>query len=179
MRKARVWFGRLGGWYTLFGLASLGACWLIAGPAAVQASLRSDAGLIVSLIPIYIGALLVGGFAQALLPRDIVARWLGAESGMRGLFVGALAGLLTPGGPFISFPLVLALFGAGADIGALVAFITSWALLGIHRIIIWDIPLMGLSLAGLRYAVSLPLPIIAGLLARHLAPILSPNMQRP
>jgi uncharacterized membrane protein YraQ (UPF0718 family) len=178
MTSLRRWFERLGGWYALLGLASLAACWWIAGWGSVEASVRHDLWLIVSLIPVYVGALLVGGLAQVLLPKDLVARWLGAESGFRGLLVGGLAGLLTPGGPFISFPLVLALFNAGADVGALVTFISSWALLGIHRIIIWDIPLMGPDLAALRYLVSLPLPIIAGVLARWLLPVLSPELRR-
>jgi len=166
----KAYFRKFGGWYSVACLSSLALCWAVAGPHTVALSLESDLSLIVSLLPIYVGALLVGGMVQVLLPKDVVARWLGAESGFRGILVGTLAGLITPAGPFVSFPLVLALFNAGADVGALVAFISSWALLGIHRVVTWDLPLLGVGLASLRYAVSLPLPIIAGVLARRIAP---------
>jgi uncharacterized membrane protein YraQ (UPF0718 family) len=73
-----------------------------------------------------------------------------------------------PGGPFASFPLVLALSQAGADIGALIAFLVAWAAIGINRLLIWEIPFMGLEFSALRFVSSLPLPLIAGAIARYL-----------
>jgi hypothetical protein len=57
---------------------------------------------------------------------------------------------------------------AGADRGALVAYLTSWSLLGFQRVMVWELPLMGVDFALLRSLANLPLPIIAGLLARWL-----------
>jgi hypothetical protein len=57
----------------------------------------------------------------------------------------------------------------GADSGPLVAYLTSWAILGAQRIFIWEIPLMGLRFASFRFGVSLFLPFLAGMTARRLA----------
>jgi len=78
-------------------------------------------------------------------------------------------GAVTPGGPFAAFPIVYALFLAGADIGAVVAYLTGWSVLALHRVIIWELPLLGPEFAIVRLLASLPLPILAGAIARLLA----------
>ncbi len=141
---------------------------LLKGPDVFLAALGGDVRLLLRIAPLIAAGLLVGGFMQVLLPSDLVARWLGQNSGLRGLSIATAAGVLTPGGPFVSFPLVLALAAAGADIGALVAYITSWSVLGVTRIIMWEVPFMGFDFAATRWVASLLLPFIAGLLARQL-----------
>ncbi len=69
----------------------------------------------------------------------------------------------------IAFPLVVVLRNSGASTACLVAFMTSWATLGIHRVITWEIPLLGPEIAGVRFIALLSLAIIAGLLAAPLA----------
>jgi uncharacterized membrane protein YraQ (UPF0718 family) len=85
---------------------------------------------------------------------------------MRGILIATVAGALTPGGPMTSFPFVVALYMAGADRGSLVAYLTSWSLLGFQRVMVWELPLLGPEFAFLRLLANLPLPIIAGILAR-------------
>ena len=89
------------------------------------------------------------------------------------------AGIITPGGPASAFPFLAILAGLGADIGILVAYITSWALIGIQRIIVWDMPFMGADFSLLRLLVSLPLPILAGIVARRLPLTVSFESHKP
>ena len=72
---------------------------------------------------------MVAGLVQAVLPPEIVAKWVGENSGLRGLIIAAIVGALTPGGPMTSFPIVVAFYMSGADRGALVSYITGWSLL--------------------------------------------------
>jgi uncharacterized membrane protein YraQ (UPF0718 family) len=80
------------------------------------------------------------------------------------------AGMVTPGGPMTSFPVVSALHEAGTGRRALVAYLTSWSTQGFQRILMWELPLMGFEFAAFRFIVSLPLPIIAGVIS-HYVPI--------
>jgi hypothetical protein len=64
--------------------------------------------------------------------------------------------------------LLAVLGGAGADRGAMVTYITSWSMLGLQRILVWDVPFMGAEFSATRFVVCLSLPVIAGLLARRL-----------
>jgi len=144
------------------------AVWVFKGSDVFFDALGNDGQLILRIIPLIGAGFLIGGFSQILLPSDLVGRWLGAESGLRGIAIATVAGIFTPGGPIISFPLVVALAAAGADIGALVAYITSWSVLGLTRIIMWELPFMGADFTATRFAASLLLPFIAGLIARRL-----------
>jgi len=143
-------------------------CWLLKGSAGIAEALGIAWGLFLTILPVLGAALLLAGFVQAGIAKETIARWLGAESGMRGLLVATLAGIATPGGPMAAFPLVLALAAGGADRGALIAYITAWSLNGLQRILVWELPLLGPEFAGLRFLASLPLPILAGLIARRL-----------
>lgn len=167
----------LNGQVALFGALALGggiATWWLKGPDVFLDTVLGSAKLLVEIVPIIVAAMLIGGYAQALLPHDRVARWLGAKSGLRGILLAAMAGSVTPGGPFASFALVVALARSGADIGACVTYLTAWSVLGLHRLVQWELPLLGLHLALFKLAVSVPLPFIAGLMARALVRWLSP-----
>lgn len=152
-------------------LASVSAIGLYAveGAAEVGDALVHAGTLLLTIAPIIVTALFIGGYIQALLPHDLVNRWLGRRSGLRGYAVAMCAGVLTPAGPFGAFPLVLALRKGGAAFDVCTVYITAWATLGIHRVVIWELPFLGPDFVGLRMASSLILPIAAGLLARSLA----------
>jgi uncharacterized membrane protein YraQ (UPF0718 family) len=137
-------------------------------PGIVEALLHGG-GLLLGILPQLAAGLLIGGLVTRLVNRDRVAAMLGEGSGLRGLGLATLAGAVTPGGPFTSFPLVLALWKAGADAGTLIAYVAAWSLLGFNRLIVWELPLMGVEFTWIRFVACLPLPIVAGLLGRWLA----------
>ena len=87
---------------------------------------------------------------------------------MLGILIATLAGTICPGGPITLFPIAAAFVAIGADTGAAIAFITSWNLLGYARILVWELPFFGGEFVIWRTIISLPLPIVAGLLARAL-----------
>ena len=124
--------------------------------------------LLVEVIPRMIFAFALAGLVQVLIPKELIVGWIGAGSGFKGLVVGSLAGTLTPGGPMTHFPIVVSFYRAGADVGPIIAYITAWALLGIHRLIIWEIPLLGAEISLVRFAVSLALPPLVGYLGGNL-----------
>lgn len=150
-------------------LAVLAAVAYFRGGSEVGAAgLRAGVDLVVRFGPVIVVSLLAAGFADQLLPRDAVQRWLGDEAGMRGILIAAGAGMITPSGPFISMPLAAVLLRSGAGTPAVVAFLAAWALLALHRLVAWELPILGWRFALLRYAVCLVLPVIAGLGTRLL-----------
>lgn len=143
-------------------------CYAWGGVQTVREALVHAVGLLATVLPQLAGGVLIGGLAQQLLGKDKIAALLGAQSGLRGLAIATAAGALTPGGPYMTFPIVVALWKAGAELGALVTYVVAWSLFGFSRLIVWELPLMGLDFTSARILVSLPLPLIAGLLARRL-----------
>lgn len=101
-----------------------------------------------------------------MLPRDRVAGWIGRESGLRGLVLASAAGAAIPGGPMMTFPLAAGFATAGAELGATIAFISGWSLLGLNRTLIWEFSFLPVNLVWTRYLICLPFPILLGLAAR-------------
>jgi len=138
------------------------------GEARFLEILVSDVHLFVDILPKVLAACLIAAFVAVLMPREVVLRWVGAESGFLGIIVATLAGTICPGGPITIFPIAAAFVAIGADTGAAIAFITSWTLLGYARILVWELPFFGGEFVIWRTLISIPLPIVAGILARIL-----------
>lgn len=130
------------------------------------AILYGDVALFAEMLPKVLAGCLIGAFVTLLLPREMVARWVGHESGFTGLLIAAFFGFLLPGGPITIYPVAGAFLVMGADAGAVVAFIVSWTLIGYTRALVWELPFFGSDFVIWRITEALPLPIIAGLLAR-------------
>lgn len=139
------------------------------GAEEVTTSLRSGFDLLVRFAPILIISFLAAGFAERLIPQEWVREQLGADSGLRGILLATGAGILTPAGPFVSMPIAAVMLRSGAGSGPIVAFLAAWALLAVHRLLAWEVPILGWHFALLRYATCLVLPVLAGLAARSLA----------
>jgi uncharacterized membrane protein YraQ (UPF0718 family) len=128
--------------------------------------LGSDLWLFADMVPKVLAGCLIGAFVTLLLPRELVARWVGHESGFTGLLIATLFGFILPGGPITIYPVAGAFLAMGADAGAVVAFIVSWTLIGYTRAVVWELPFFGSDFVIWRIVEALPLPILAGVLAR-------------
>jgi uncharacterized membrane protein YraQ (UPF0718 family) len=123
------------------------------------------------VLPTLIGAYLIAGYVRVLTPEDVVRAWLGEESGLKGVLVGYLAGTLTFGGPFISFPIAASLYHAGGSVGTVTTYVTAWALWG-GGIIFYEFSILGPRLFTIRMVASILFPLLAGVIAASLAKIL-------
>lgn len=129
--------------------------------------LKSAASMTVEVLPLLVFAFIVAGMAQALIPEEAVAKWVGKESGLRGILLGSVAGGLTPGGPFVCFPVAAGLVRSGASVGPVVAFLTGWSLLAVVRLPM-EFGILGWKLTLMRIASTFLFPPIAGLIAHLL-----------
>jgi uncharacterized membrane protein YraQ (UPF0718 family) len=123
------------------------------------------------VLPVIVVALPMAGFLAELIPDQLAQRWLGEDSGLTGIVIASAAGGLIPGGPFVSFPLVLTFSKAGAGTAQMVALISGWAIYGIHRVITWEWPVLGFRFVALRVISGLALPVLAGIAAQFLLPL--------
>ena len=149
-------------------------CFALRGLDGVANALTFAVTLIVQIAPIMLISVLMAAFFQVLVPREKISHWLRRESGIRGILIATAAGALIPGGPWVSFPLVLALAVAGADVGALVAFLTAWSVIPITRLLVWEMPFLGGEFVLIRMLVSLLIPIAGGLIARQIPLAINP-----
>src|SRR4030067_3036479 len=129
--------------------------------------LKTSFSMLLQMLPILVFAIIAAGAIQHLISPDLITRWIGAESGLRGMFIGTAIGPSTPGGPYVSMPIAAALLRTGAGIGTIVAFMTSWSLIEISRLTM-EIGLMGWKFAFIRLGCTFFFAPVAGLLANTL-----------
>ncbi len=128
--------------------------------------------------PVMLMALPMAAFVAELIPDGWAERWLGPDSGALGILLATAAGSVLPGGPFVAFPLVLGFLKSGAGPAQMVALISGWAVLGLHRTISWEVPILGARFVVLRLTASLVLPFLTGLAAEALLPFFPGAMLR-
>lgn len=137
------------------------------GDGALPEGFKAGADILVKVIPVIILAFIIAGMMKVLIPTETIAKWIGPESGMRGVLIGTIAGGFTPGGPFTSMPIAAGFLTAGANVGTMVAFLSGWSLLAFSRLPI-EVGLMGWKFTLIRLACTFFLPVIAGWLANLL-----------
>ena len=127
--------------------------------------IKSALNMIIEILPLLVFAFIVAGMVQVLLPRELLAKWIGVESGMRGILIGTVAGGLSHGGPFVSLPIAAGLLRAGAGIGTMVAYLTAWSLWAVARLPM-EVGILGWKFVLIRLASTFFFPPIAGWIAQ-------------
>ncbi len=131
------------------------------------AGLKLALDMTIQVLPLLFFAFILAGMVQVLLPHELLAKWVGAESGMRGIIIGAIAGGLAPGGPYVSLPIAAGLLRSGASAGTMVAFLTGWSLWAGSRLPM-EIGILGWKFTLIRIVSTFFFPPIAGVLANML-----------
>lgn len=114
-------------------------------------------------------ALTAAACIAELVPDQVIASVLGAETGLTGIAAASVMGGLLPGGPIVSFPIAIMFAHQGAGGPQVIALITGWSVYAFHRVISFEGPIMGWPFVGLRMMASWFVPPAAGILAGLLA----------
>jgi uncharacterized membrane protein YraQ (UPF0718 family) len=143
----------------------LGAYAYSRGDESFKKGLIRGVEQLIIILPRMICALIAAEFLAMLIPTEVISQFLGRDAGLLAIFIGSLTGLLVPSGPVISFSIAATFANAGASVPAVIAFLTAWSLFSAHRILIYEIPLLGISFLRLRLLSVLILPMLSGVIA--------------
>jgi len=128
--------------------------------------LKSAGILLIQLLPLLIFAFIIAGMVQYLIPQEMISKWIGAESGFRGILIGTVMGGVAPGGPYVAMPIAAGFLRVGAGVGTMVAFLTAWSLWAVTRLPL-EIGIMGWKFTLIRLVCTFFFPPIAGLIANR------------
>ena len=131
-------------------------------------SLETGGRSLLRISLLLLSGLFLGSFVGTFLPRELVSRLLGEESGFKGILLGTVFGAAMPGGPYVLFPIVSSLFSSGASVPSLIAMIFAWQCISLTRIPT-DLGYLaaagGEKLVWMRVLLGVPVPIMAGAIA--------------
>lgn len=149
--------------------------WIITGGLVIYAWTRNDGSLRNGTVlawstakrnaALLVVAFIIVGYVNVLSPTQLVQEWIGPDSGWSGLFLAEIIGMLLPGGPYVVFPLIAVLYGAGAGLGPAITLITSWATQALLTIT-FELPFMGWRFAAIRWGLGIIVPVLAGAVAQ-------------
>lgn len=134
------------------------------GWQSVPEGFISGGKVLLQVIPLLIAAFLVAGMTQVLVTKEFVTRWLGSQTGWKGIGLACLAGAIIPGGPYVYYPVTAVMLHNGAGLGVLVAFISAKNLWSVSRLP-YEIALIGLEFTVTRFLITLIFPPLIGILS--------------
>lgn len=114
--------------------------------------------------PIIIGAFILAGMIEVLIPDEFVHNWLSKEAGIKGVIFGTFGGMLLAFGPYAFFPIVASIMASGAGLGTIISMITGWCLLNFSRMA-YETAFLGVKFFIKKLIFSIPFSLIAGLIA--------------
>ncbi len=121
------------------------------------------------VLPVLAFALVAASCLVYLVPTEFVVKWLGKDSGAKGIFIGSVVGMIVPpGGPIVVYAIAAGLIKAGASFAVMVAFVTAYNLLAVHRFP-FELTMVGWKFLVLRSVSVLLLAPLAGFLAAGVA----------
>jgi len=143
-------------------LAAIGV--LRQGPEIIMQALMAGGKMLIGVVPLLIAAFILAGMIQVLISKETVNKWLGKDSGLKGIMLGGIAGALIPGGPYIFYPVAASFLLSGAEIGTVVTFVVAKNLWSLSRLPM-EVALLGPKLTLIRYVVTFIFPLIVGVMA--------------
>lgn len=121
--------------YILYGLAAAGLLIsFLKDRKKTKAALMKAWKAFENILPQLLTIFLVISFALAIFSPETIRKFLGAESGILGVFAAAVIGSVTLMPGFVAFPLAAALLKGGAGYMQLAAFVSTLMMVGVVTI---------------------------------------------
>lgn len=154
--------------YSAFCIFGAYYCYHLKGSDGFLVALSVQEDMLLSMLPRITMALGIASLLWVLLDPEKLKKTIQKRKGWVKIVYATILGAVTPGGPSSAFSILNLFLNSGLGYLIGVTYITAWSMLGVQRILIWDIPLMGTEQAGLRFISGIWLPAFAGLLAAWL-----------
>ena len=137
-------------------------------PQKAMQALTSAGSLFLSVTVLIVAVFALVGLIQIWVGRELIARTLGREGGLKGLLIAVGCGALLVGPPYVIFPLLMSLKRLGARWAVVATVLAAYALK--PQMLPIEAEFLGISFALVRGCLTLLLAIPLGLLVEGLMP---------
>ena len=120
-------------WLIFAGILILAAAMLIIFPAQRQPSINAFRQFFLEMVFVMPAVLVIMGIFTVWVPKEMINRYLGHGSGLRGMVIAMLFGTLPTGPLYAAFPLSKGLLDKGASPANVFIFLTAWACIKIPQ----------------------------------------------
>lgn len=133
------------------------------GVSAITSAIDYLIEMLLFIPPIFI----LVGLLDVWVPKKIVEKNVGPESGAKGVIISILVAMAAAGPLYAAFPIAYALMKKGCRMANVVIFLGTWATIKVPMLMM-EIKFMGLPFAVWRLALTLPAIVVSGYLIERL-----------
>lgn len=142
--------------YQFFIILVIGICLLVIvnpmiGLKAVSLSVGSFKEMIFLLPPIFV----LLGLLDVWVPREVMVRWMGPGSGLKGILLAIFIGSAAAGPLYGAFPIASVLMKKGVSFSNILIFLGAWSTTKIPMFL-FELGSMGQKFAFTRLAIDIP-----------------------
>ena len=116
----------------------------------------------IEMILILPAVMLILGLFTVFVPKEIVVKYLGKTSGIKGIILAIILGALPTGPLYVAFPMAAALLKKGAKISNIIVFLSAWACIKIPQEMV-ELQFLGVQFMLLRLILTIIFVIIMGI----------------
>lgn len=116
----------------------------------------------IEMILILPAVMVILGLFAVWVSREMVVKYLGKTSGIKGVSLAILIGALPTGPLYVAFPMAAALIKKGARVANIVIFLSAWACIKIPQELV-ELQFLGPNFMILRLTLTIALVVLMGL----------------
>lgn len=125
------------------------------------AAIRLTGSYLLEMVKVLPAVFVLSSLLLVWVPRELIMKTLGAESGWKGKLLSLAFGSLSAGPIYAAFPVAAALLSKGASLANVVIIISSWAVVKVPMLIV-ESSFLGVKFAAVRYLLTVPTILAIG-----------------
>lgn len=111
--------------------------------------------------------IVIMGLFSVWISKDIIGKYLGKASGIKGIFLSILLGALPTGPLYVAFPVAATLVKKGASISNVIVFLSAWACIKIPQEMV-ELQFLGLNFMASRLILTIVFVSLMGVAIEHM-----------
>jgi uncharacterized membrane protein YraQ (UPF0718 family) len=136
-------------------------------PNKVTAATTTTWNYFLEMIMILPAVMIIMGLFSVFVSKELVVKYLGKTSGIKGILLAVFFGALPTGPLYIAFPLAVALKSKGASISNIVIFLSAWACIKLPQELV-ELQFLGIKFMAARLVLTIIFVAIMGLFIERL-----------
>jgi len=136
-------------------------------PDKKRAVISTSWDFFTEMVLILPAVMVILGLFAVWVPKDIIMKYLGKTSGVKGVFLAITLGALPTGPLYIAFPMAAALLNKGARVSNVIIFLSAWACIKLPQEMV-ELQFLGVQFMFSRLILTIVFVIIMGLLIEQI-----------
>ena len=146
-------------WVLIIAVADL-LVWIF-WPAQAAPVIRNTWDYLVEMVVILIPVAVMMGLFEVWVPKQLIGKYLGRESGWKGILLALLFGSAPTGPLYVAFPIAAMLLKKGASPLNVIILLDAWAAIKIPQLLV-ETKFLGPSFMLVRLSLTVPSAILMG-----------------